>query len=134
NLSVRLLNTSLVVTALIASVSCGGIGTIPAPQSTTQVASLNNADVQAVVEAAAASVTEPLVIAVVDRAGDILAIYRKASAPTMSIGNFGTVVSANELAVALARTAAFFSNNQAPLSSRTVRFISGVHFPPGVSN
>ena len=41
---------------------------------------------------------------------------------------------AEDLAVSLARTAAFFSNNQAPLSSRTVRFISGIHFPPGVSN
>jgi uncharacterized protein GlcG (DUF336 family) len=37
------------------------------------------------------------------------------------------------VAVGLARTAAFFSNNEAPLSSRTVRYISGIHFPPGVS-
>jgi len=36
--------------------------------------------------------------------------------------------------VALARTAAYFSNDQAPLSSRTVRFISGIHFPPGVTD
>src|SRR5207245_9070354 len=41
---------------------------------------------------------------------------------------------ANDVAVALARTGAFFSNDQAPLSSRTVRFISGIHFPPGVMN
>ena len=44
------------------------------------------------------------------------------------------MVPADELAVSLARTGAFFSNDQAPLSSRTVRFISGVHFPPGVMN
>ena len=75
-----------------------------------------------------------MVIAVVDRPGNILAIYHKAGAPTTGIGNFGAVVSADELAVGLARTAAFFTNNQAPLSSRTVRFISGIHFPPGVSN
>ena len=37
-----------------------------------------------------------------------------------------------EVAVALARTASFFSNDQAPLSSRTVRYISGIHFPPGI--
>ena len=37
-------------------------------------------------------------------------------------------------AVSLARTGAFFSNDAAPLSSRTVRFISGIHFPPGVRN
>ena len=36
------------------------------------------------------------------------------------------------MAVALARTTSFFSNDQAPLSSRTVRFISGIHFPPGI--
>jgi uncharacterized protein GlcG (DUF336 family) len=124
----------LVVIALIMSASCGGIGAIPAAQSTTQVAFLNAADVQGAVEAAATSVSEPLVIAVVDRVGNILAIYRKAGAPAMAIGNFGKPVMANELAVGLARTAAFFSNNQAPLSSRTVRFISGIHFPPGVSN
>ena len=28
----------------------------------------------------------------------------------------------------------FFSNDQAPLSSRTVRFLSGIHFPPGITN
>jgi uncharacterized protein GlcG (DUF336 family) len=134
HLSGRLLNASLVVTALITSASCGGIGAIPAAQSTTQGAFLSKDAVDAVVKAAAASVSEPLVIAVVDRGGNILAVYRKASAPTTSIGNFGRIVSANELAVGLARTAAFFSNNQAPLSSRTVRFISGIHFPPGVSN
>jgi len=50
------------------------------------------------------------------------------------VGNFGNAVSANELAVSVARTAAFFSNGEAPLSSRTVRFISGIHFPPGVTN
>src|SRR5439155_687200 len=38
------------------------------------------------------------------------------------------------LALALGRTGACFSNDQAPLSSRTVRFISGIHFPPGVAN
>jgi len=75
-----------------------------------------------------------MVIAVVDRAGVILAVYRKPGAGTTAIGNFGATVDVNDLAVALARTAAFFSNNQAPLSSRTVRFISGIHFPPGVTN
>jgi len=47
-------------------------------------------------------------------------------------GNFGAQADVNEVAVALARTASFFSNNQAPLSSRTVRYISGIHFPPGI--
>ena len=72
-------------------------------------------------------------IAVTNRQGDILALFRTPDAPDTAIGNFGASVDTNELAVALARTASFFSNNQAPLSSRTVRFISGVHFPPGIS-
>jgi uncharacterized protein GlcG (DUF336 family) len=75
-----------------------------------------------------------MVIAVVDRGGKILAVYETVGAPTAAAGNFGVSVNARELAIALARTAGFFSNDQAPLSSRTVRFISGVHFPPGVTD
>ncbi len=75
-----------------------------------------------------------MVVAVADRAGNILAVFQNAGAPATAPGNFGVPVDSKELAVALARTAALFSNDQAPLSSRTVRFISGVHFPPGVDN
>src|SRR5438132_2542497 len=119
--------------AFVSYAGCGSVGAPPAPQQTTQVAALSATDVRAIVHGSASSVSDPWVIAVVDRAGNILAIYRKANAPTTAIGNFGAVVDANELAVGLARTAAFFSNNQAPLSSRTVRFISGIRVPPGVS-
>ena len=75
-----------------------------------------------------------MVIAVVDRGGNILGVFRKAAAPVQVVGNFGVLVDANDYAMGLARTGAFFSNDQAPLSSRTVRFISGIHFPPGVRN
>jgi uncharacterized protein GlcG (DUF336 family) len=75
-----------------------------------------------------------MVVAVVDRAGFVLGVFRTQNAPTTGVGNFGQTPDANDLAVALARTGAFFSNDQAPLSSRTVRFISGIHFPPGVTN
>jgi uncharacterized protein GlcG (DUF336 family) len=61
-------------------------------------------------------------------------VFRTQNAPATAVGNFGQVQNANDVAVALARTGAFFSNDQAPLSSRTVRFISGIHFPPGVTN
>jgi len=94
---------------------------------------LTSADVRLVVEQAASAVgSHGVVIAVTNRQGDILALFRAPDAPVTAAGNFGATVDANELAVALARTASYFSNNQAPLSSRTVRFISGVHFPPGV--
>jgi uncharacterized protein GlcG (DUF336 family) len=94
---------------------------------------LTSDDVSAVVQAAASSVnSDAMVIAVTDRQGDILAIYHKPSAPPTSAANFGAQADTKEVAVALARTAGFFSNDQAPLSSRTVRFISGIHFPPGI--
>lgn len=116
-------------------ISCGGgLNSAPSPLPPPPVSALlGTADVQAMVQAAAQSVETPIVIAITDRAGNILAVFRKTGAPGTAIGNFGATVSADELAVGLARTAAFFSNDQAPLSSRTVRFISGVHFPPGIS-
>jgi uncharacterized protein GlcG (DUF336 family) len=88
-----------------------------------------------VVEAAAtAAQSDAIAIGVVDRLGRILAVYVGPSAPPKSLGNFGAMIPTADLAVALARTGAFFSNDQAPLSSRTVRFISGIHFPPDVVN
>jgi uncharacterized protein GlcG (DUF336 family) len=107
----------------------------PAEPTTTapvNPAILSASDVSTAIANAAAAVSSPLVIAVTDRQGNILAVYRKANAPTTALGNFSQMVDANELAVGLAHTAGFFSNDQAPLSSRTVRYISGIHFPPGV--
>jgi uncharacterized protein GlcG (DUF336 family) len=101
------------------------------------VAPLSAADVANLVQAAATSVNvDTMAIAVVDRSGTVLAVYDKAGVTpgATDIGNFGKAVDVNDLAVALARTGAYFSNDQAPLSSRTVRFISGIHFPPGVAN
>lgn len=97
--------------------------------------SLTAADVTAITKAAAEAVASTtIVIAVTDREGVVLGLYRGPAAPTTVTGNFGATVNANNFAVSLARTGAFFSNDQAPLSSRTVRFISGIHFPPGITN
>ena len=114
-------------------VSCGGALT-PTPQPAVVPVTLSAADVNSVVQQAAQSVNVPLVIAVVDRLGNILALLVEPGAPATTQGNFGQTVDTRDLAISLARTGAFFSNDQAPLSSRTVRFISGVHFPPGVVN
>jgi uncharacterized protein GlcG (DUF336 family) len=113
----------------------GGSGTTPAlPPPVPTVQALQVADVQNIVTAAVNSVNVDMVVAVVDRAGFVLGVFRTQNAPATAIGNFGQTQNANDVAVALARTGAFFSNDQAPLSSRTVRFISGIHFPPGVMN
>jgi uncharacterized protein GlcG (DUF336 family) len=133
----------LLVVLSIFLVGCGGgsqntpqsaVNT-PTPASASATVTLTSSDVDSIVHAAAAA-TSPTtaVIAVVDRAGNVLALYRKPDAPLTVAGNFGMQTSTNDVAIGLARTGAFFSNDQAPLPSRTVRFISGVHFPPGVSN
>ena len=111
--------------------SGGGTGDPPPAPSAPPV--LTAANVDAVVHAAVQAVNVPIVVAVTDRLGNILAVFDTTGAPATGDGNFGTTPDANNLAVGLARTAAFFSNNQAPLSSRTVRYISGIHFPPGVA-
>ena len=116
-------------------IGCGGGSSAPlSPPPVPAVQQLQVADVQSIVQAAVNSINVDMVVAVVDRAGFVLGVFRTQNAPSTAIGNFAQVQNANDVAVALARTGAFFSNDQAPLSSRTVRFISGIHFPPGVSN
>jgi len=116
-------------------IGCGGGSSAPvAPPPIPAVQALQVADVQNIVQAALNSVNVDMVVAVVDRAGFVLGLFRTQNAPATATGNFTQVQNANDVAVALARTGAFFSNDQAPLSSRTVRFISGIHFPPGVMN
>src|SRR5437016_12136667 len=111
----------------------GGHGPAGAPPNPA-VQALQVVDVQNIVQAAVNSGNVDMAVAVVDRAGFVLGVFRTQNAPAAAVGNFGQVQDANDVAVALARTGAFFSNDQAPLSSRTVRFISGIHFPPGVMN
>jgi uncharacterized protein GlcG (DUF336 family) len=91
----------------------------------TAATSLSATEVETVIRAAVRALNDDtMTIAVVDRAGRPLGLFRKTSANPAN----------DDLAVGVARTAAFFSHNQAPLSSRTVRFISGIHFPPGITN
>jgi len=117
-------------------IGCGGASnnTLVAPPPVAAVQPLQITDVQNIVQTAVNSANVDMVVAVVDRAGFVLGVFRTQNAPANASGNFGLSLSANDVAVALARTGAFFSNDQAPLSSRTVRFISGIHFPPGVTN
>lgn len=109
-------------------------GSIPVVVADTANNVLTEADVQSIAFAAAGSVNVPLVIAISDRRGTILGVYQKPGAAATTLTNFNAVAPADEEAAALARTAAFFSNDQAPLSSRTVRFISDIHFPTGVAD
>ncbi len=99
----------------------GAIGDAPPPA----FGALTDAEVRAIVEAAAAALNvNTATIGVVDRTGRPLALFRQSGADPAN----------DDLALGVARTAAFFSNSQAPLSSRTIRFISQIHFPPGLTN
>ena len=135
----RHLRTVALATVVALILACGGgdqpaPAPAPAPGQQTNASQLTAQDVKALAQAAAVAVNVPVAVAVTNRQGNILAVYVKPGTPATSIGNFGQAVDTKELAVGLARTAAYFSNDQAPLSSRTVRYISGVHFPPGVTN
>lgn len=127
---------ALAATVVMILVGCGGgaASLVAPPPLAPAVQPLQAGEVQTIVQAAVHSAAVDMVVAVVDRAGFVLGVFRTQNAPAIAPGNFGQLQDANDIAVALARTAAFFSNDQAPLSSRTVRFISGIHFPPGVEN
>lgn len=141
----RVLTVAIVVTLVIAGAlayllaGCGGGNSSTPPPAPPPPAfqALSASEVTSIATAAAAAVsTDTLVIAVVDRQGKVLGVFHKPGAPVgaLSLGNFSLMENADDVAVELARTGAFFSNNQAPLTSRTVRFISGIHLPPGVMN
>ena len=88
-------------------------------------------------EHAARAVDRDVLVAVTDRRGVILGVAANFDLPagttcTEPFPAPGTDCDTANLAVQLARTAAFFSADQTPLTSRSVRFISGEHFPPRI--
>jgi uncharacterized protein GlcG (DUF336 family) len=107
-------------------------------------------EVAAIMNLAATTLNRDLVVAVTDRRGVVLGVGTNFAFDYDAACNAGpcpavemgcpaapTPVSdcrAVDLAVQLARTAAFFSADQTPLTSRSVRFLSGEHFPPGIAN
>ena len=111
-----------ILLGVVLTLLAGSPARVRTQQTTAQ---LSAGDVQAVLAAAASAVPDStLTAAVVDRRGVILGVYARPGASRFDW----------DAAVTIARTAGFFSNAQAPLSTRTIRFISGIHFPPGVPN
>lgn len=83
---------------------------------------LSAADVALIIQRAVLSIDAPdMHVAVTSRTGDILGVFS-------TLG--GAPTDADNIAVSLARTTSFFSNSQAPLSSRTVETLGSFHFPP----
>ena len=157
---VRRLTGLLAGSALILA-GCGGGGSgggstptptpAPAPGPTTLYAvpaaeSLSVADVQSVIARAAAEATArhlPAVIAVVDRVGNVLAVFRMTGAAanaTTSPAPNGVNIDAQNLtipaeagAIAKAVTGAYLSSGGNAFSTRTASMIVQPHFPPAPS-
>src|SRR5262249_47285140 len=74
--------------------------------------------------APAASPSEDAIIVVMDRGGRLLGVRTEAGVSPAILNNPASLTFAIDGAMAEARTGAFFGNNQAPLTSRTIQFIS----------
>jgi len=128
-------------------VSCGGgNGSVAPPQPDEQDPQVLAGDeVLAIMQQAARAVPAAMAVAVTDRRGVILGVGTNFSfdyaaactscppsniTPPAGCADCATI----NYSVQLARTAAFFGADQTPLTSRSVRFLSDVHFPPGIHN
>src|SRR5215831_18268643 len=132
-------------------------GTIaPLIQPSGTAGTLTAAEVQTVIAqavSAAASINHPVTVAVTDKEGNVLGVFRMTGAPAttqlrgggpgpsltpdpitgfVSSGLDGTVVAAKLAAISKAGTAAFFSTRGNAFSTRTAGFIIQEHFPAGV--
>lgn len=74
--------------------------------------------------ASAVTPSQDAIIAIVDRNGRILGVRMEFGVAPEITANPQTMTFAIDGALAKARTGAFFGNNQAPLTSRTIEFIS----------
>jgi uncharacterized protein GlcG (DUF336 family) len=92
-------------------------GVVPAVLTTAEVGALLD-------RASAATPSTDAIIAIVDRNGRILGLREEGGVSTAITGNTANQVFAIDGALAEARTAAFFANAGAPLTSRTIQFIS----------
>ena len=74
--------------------------------------------------AAAAVANDSAIVVIVDRGGRILGVRVEGGVDPAITGNIQNEVFAIDGALAEARTGAFFASDQAPLTSRTIQFIS----------
>ena len=132
-------------------------GTIAPPvQPSATAGTLTTSEVQTIIAqavSAAASINHPVTVAVTDKEGNVLGVFKMTGAPTttqfrgggpgptlvpdpitgfVSTGVDGTIVPAKLAAISKAGTAALFSTRGNAFTSRTAGFIIQEHFPPGV--
>jgi uncharacterized protein GlcG (DUF336 family) len=107
---------------------------------------LTAADVQTIIAqavSAAASINRPVTVAVTDREGNVLGVFRMTGAPTTTTirsvgangqGLEGVSVPAELAAISKAGTSALFSTQGNAFTTRTASFIIQEHIPPGIDN
>ncbi len=119
---------------------------------------LTTSEVQTIIAqavSAAVSINHPVTVAVTDREGNVLGVFKMTGAPAttqlrgggpgptlvpnpitgfVSTGLDGTVVPSSLAAISKAGTASLFSTRGNAFTSRTAGFIIQEHFPPGVDN
>jgi uncharacterized protein GlcG (DUF336 family) len=113
-----------VTAAIMASSEYAAGGTDPSdPPADNAVLSADQVN-QLLARASAATPSNDGIIVIVDRGGNILGVSVENGVSKAITSNPATLTFAIDGALAEARTGAFFANNHAPLTSRTVQFIS----------
>ena len=131
-------------------------GITPPIQPSATAGTLTTSEVQTIIAqavSAAASINHPVTVAVTDKEGNALGVFRMTGAPATTqlrgggpgpsqvpnpitgfvpTGLDGSVVPAKLAAISKAGTAALFSTRGNAFTSRTAGFIIQEHFPPGV--
>lgn len=94
-------------------------------QKPTLTLTLTQNDVSTILKrAAAATANDSAIVAVVDRGGNLLGLRVEAGVSPQITSDPAKLTFAIDGAISLARTGAFFANNTAPLTSRTIQDIS----------
>jgi len=130
--------------------------TTPPPEPASTAGTLSTSEVQTIIAqavSAAAQLNRPVTVAVTDREGNVLGVFKMTGAPATTqfrgggpgpsqipspltgfvpVGLDGTVVPAKLAAISKAGTASLFSTRGNAFTARTAGFIIQEHFPPGV--
>jgi uncharacterized protein GlcG (DUF336 family) len=129
--------------------------TIPLPGPAITAGTLTTSEVQTIIAqavSAAASLNRAITVAVTDKEGNVLGVFKMTGAPATTqfrgggpgptlvpnpmgfvpVGLDGTVVPAKLAAISKAGTASLFSTRANAFTTRTASFIIQEHFPPGV--
>lgn len=118
-------------------------GGIKAPPAAT-AGNLSAAEVQTIISqavSAAVSLNRPVTVAVTDREGNAIGVFRMTGAPatttirsvgTAGMGLEGNIVPSSLAAISKAGTGALFSTGGNAFTTRTAGFIIQEHFPPGI--